>query len=396
MALARRALVLALLLLPFGPAAASAGSYDVWSCNLPDGTNLPVEGWTPQQYGTNAYTYNGCSHFVFDRDGGLAGGFKGDTHTGQNARWIFNAPADTMITRYTLWRVAHAVSSAYAFQDFTLSDEIPGSLDSRYLAEFCSVFVSCSSLGDGKDPLADGNRYNRANLQIRRITASMSCRVEDGGTHCDSSRDTGDFTIYSARVALEDLYRPEFSAAPSGSLLTTGVTLDGEKTISIAASDRGGGIEKLGIAVDGLLRQAQLADASSVRCRRPFSALRPCSPKAEATLVFDTAQLANGTHTIQAAVIDAGGNETRSDPVTVTTRNHSQPNGRGASRFVKLSAWLRSKRDAARTSAVVPYGSVRFAEGRLTDANGSPIAGACSPPRAGCSGPVRATSLPAP
>ena len=73
---------------------------------------------------------------------------------------------------------------------------------------------------------------------------------------------------------------------------------------------------------------------------------------------------------------DAAGNETRSDPVTVTTLNGSQPNGRGASRFVQLNAWLRSRRDARRRSAVVPYGSVRFAEGRLTDAAGSPIAGA--------------------
>src|SRR6478672_13486287 len=162
MALARRAVLLALLLVPFAPAAARAGSYDVWSCNLPDGTNLPVEGWSSQQYGTNAHTYNGCSEYVLDRDGGLSGVFDGDTHTGQNARWIFNAPADTMITRYTLWRVAHAVSSAYAFQDYTLSDEIPGSLDSRYLAEFCSVFVSCTGLGDSNVPLADGNRYDRA------------------------------------------------------------------------------------------------------------------------------------------------------------------------------------------------------------------------------------------
>ena len=50
---------------------------------------------------------------------------------------------------------------------------------------------------------------------------------------------------------------------------------------------------------------------------------------------------------IQASVTDAAGNETRSDPVTVTTRNGSRPNGRGASRFVKLSAWLRSRRTGA-------------------------------------------------
>jgi hypothetical protein len=75
-------------------------------------------------------------------------------------------------------------------------------------------------------------------------------------------------------------------------------------------------------------------------------------------------------------VTDAAGNETRSDPVSVTTLNGSQPNGRGASRFVKLRAWLRSKRDKPRRSAVVPYGSSRFAEGRLTDAGGHPISGA--------------------
>jgi hypothetical protein len=89
MALAAAA-ALALLLLPVLPAAARAGTYDVWSCNLPDGTNLPVKGWTPQQYGTNAYTSNRCSDSLFDRDGGLTAAFKGDTHSGQNARWIFN------------------------------------------------------------------------------------------------------------------------------------------------------------------------------------------------------------------------------------------------------------------------------------------------------------------
>jgi hypothetical protein len=60
----------------------------------------------------------------------------------------------------------------------------------------------------------------------------------------------------------------------------------------------------------------------------------------------------------------------------VTTRNGSRPNGRGASRFVKLAAWLRSRKAKQRASAVVPYGAVRTAEGRLTDAEGKPIAGA--------------------
>ena len=95
-----------------------------------------------------------------------------------------------------------------------------------------------------------------------------------------------------------------------------------------------------------------------------------------ATVAFDTATLRNGPHAIQASVTDAAGNETRSDPVVVTTRNGSRPNGRGASRFVQLAAWLRSRTAKRRASAVVPYGSVRTVDGRLTDADGRPIAGA--------------------
>jgi hypothetical protein len=334
MTITRGALLSVLLVAMVCPDSVEAASYEVWSCNLPDGTNLPVEGWAPERNGTNTATPNGCSDFYFERDGGLHAAFTGDTSGGQYAGWVFNAPTDTTISAYTLWRSAHTAASADAFQDYILTHDIPRTLDSRYLVEFCSPYVMCSGRGDASDPLANANRVQRSNLQIRRIHAFMSCDAINGQTRCDSSRDTGRFTLYSARVALEDPYRPELTGAPEGSLLVTGAPLEGEKAISFDARDRGGGIEQVGVAVDGELRLSRPADPKSTRCRRPFSALKPCSAAATATLVFDTAQLANGTHTVQAAVIDAAGNETRSDPVTVTTRNHSLPNGRGASRFV--------------------------------------------------------------
>ena len=131
------------------------------------------------------------------------------------------------------------------------------------------------------------------------------------------------------------------------------------------------------MAIDGVLRHVRPAiDPAASRCRRPFVALVPCPLSADTTIAFDTTTLPNGQHTVQASVTDAAGNETRSDPVVVTTRNGSRPNGRGASRFVKLAAWLRSRRAKRRSSAVVPYGSVRTVDGRLTDADGKPIAGA--------------------
>jgi hypothetical protein len=188
--------------------------------------------------------------------------------------------------------------------------------------------------------------------------------------------EAGRFDLYAARFGLADPHAPVLTGKPSGSLVAGAAPLEGEKTLAFAATDRGAGIETVAVAVDGRQRVTRLADPHATRCRRPFVALKPCPSTSDTTLTFDTAQLPNGTHTVQASVTDAAGNETRSDPVTVTTRNGSRPNGRGASRFVKLAAWLRTRRSARRSSAVVPYGSVRTAEGRLTDAAGAPIAGA--------------------
>ena len=87
---------------------------------------------------------------------------------------------------------------------------------------------------------------------------------------------------------------------------------------------------------------------------------------------------------------DAAGNETRSDPVNVTTRNGSQPNGRGASRFVKLGGLAALASATSRGSAaVVPYGAVRIAEGRLTDAGGHPDRRRRPAGRAAASEPAR-------
>ena len=41
-----RALLVALLAVTLWPAAARAGTYDVYACRLPDGSGAPAGGWT--------------------------------------------------------------------------------------------------------------------------------------------------------------------------------------------------------------------------------------------------------------------------------------------------------------------------------------------------------------
>ena len=351
----------AVLALGAVPAMGSARTYDVYSCTLPDGRPAPTEGWTAEVNGANARANNGCAS-SFGPHRALTASFYPDAAAGDTAGWVFTAPADTLISSYTLWRLARSsVDHGSNFQDYWLTQDMRFSFDTRYFAEWCSQFASCSSLGSSAgNHLATANRFQRSGLQIKVLNALLDCRVQETG-RCDSTEtgsrtDPGLIQIYSARLGLSDLHEPEFKQAPGGSLLQSTTPLEGEETISFGARDHGGGIERVGVVVDGQSRLQRPSDPNATRCRRPFTSLKPCPAATDNTLVFNTATLPNGPHAIQASVIDAAGNETRSDPVVVTTRNGSRPNGRGASRFVRLAAWLRSRRAKRRSSAVVPYG----------------------------------------
>jgi hypothetical protein len=51
----RYALPLVLSTIALSPALGEAASYDVWSCNLPNGSNLPVEGWVAEKRGAKSH-----------------------------------------------------------------------------------------------------------------------------------------------------------------------------------------------------------------------------------------------------------------------------------------------------------------------------------------------------
>ena len=213
---------------------------------------------------------------------------------------------------------------------------------------------------------------------------NASCLAATG--HLDGAR----VRIYCARVRAHRSLPPAHHDAAERLALATDAPLEGEKTHlastrpTAAAGSRGSASSSTAhrLSASPPIRQPRAA--------ADRSAPRPCPLGDGDTLAFDTATLPNGPHAVQASVTDAAGNETRSDPVTVTTLNGSQPNGRGASRFVKLSAWLRSRRDAA---AALRRGAVwlgplrRGAADRRERARRSPAR--CSMSRAACSGPAR-------
>jgi hypothetical protein len=377
MNLVRRALVLACLASAVAPSAGYAGTYDVHGCRTPDRRAAPTDGWQAETgYGAPAPSQT-CSSGIPAVPGALFAHLQGDTYKGASAGWVFTAPRDTRITAYTLWRSVRTAGTPQGgwYHDYALYHDASSGFDSRNLVDFCTPFTGCTGRGGGPDPLGVANRTQQSELDIARITLHLQCDAsvpKCGPTQAGYGR----LRLFASRIRLEDLRPPQFTQSPVGSLLAADAPLEGEKILTFAARDAGAGVEKIGIVVDGRSRLTRPGDPYATRCVRPFTATVPCPRAADAALAFDTAILTNGPHAIQASVTDAAGNETRSDPVVVTTRNGSRPNGQGASRFVRLSAWLRSRRTKRRASAVVPYGSVRRVDGRLTAADGKPIAGA--------------------
>jgi len=108
----------------------------------------------------------------------------------------------------------------------------------------------------------------------------------------------------------------------------------------------------------------------------------PCPATSSSQLSLDTTALANGPHRIQAAVVDAAGNQTLGSPIQVTVDNPAPPipaastnpaNGTNASDQAKLTARWSSTTNPTRTTA---YATPNRIAGRLTTPAGQPITGA--------------------
>ena len=103
------------------------------------------------------------------------------------------------------------------------------------------------------------------------------------------------FEVYRADVVVNDNTSP--SVSPAGSLWT-GSWISGAKTVTLNASDGADGIQRTDLNIDGhtVASQGHGCDYSSVT---------PCPTGVGDTFTFDTHQLSDGNHPIQAATYDA-------------------------------------------------------------------------------------------
>jgi hypothetical protein len=355
--------------------AARAGTYDVWSCQLPTGRPAPIAGWSGVASAAPPPSDH-CATFQ-----GMRAEFPGWTlPASAHVGWQFDAPPNTTIAGYELHRSARVgVGADGTSRSFALYHDLPRWEPTVYLIEFCtSVIQGCLVVGDpmSPDPMDPDNRVTRTGLGIRRLILRMECRGPNGPRDCSPTDPGGALTIGRARISLSDGAAPVL-APPSGSLLTTGAVLDGAQGVTASATDSGGGVARFAVAVDGNDVGYAPVDDQHPACRVPYVDLVPCPATVTKSFAFDTTAVANGAHAVQIVAIDSAGNRTASSPVNVWIANGAAPNGEGASRRARLVASFKSRqRRTGRTRATVPFGTSRAIRGRLTDARGAPIAGA--------------------
>ena len=157
---------------------AHAGTYDVYSCTLPDGKPAPINGWHAE---LDSAPGIGVSNSCLARPsaaptGALRGDIARPSDRGASAAWIFTPPKYTTIGNFTLYRTMHTPGRGGWFHDFSVSDGLRGPIDEDHYAEFCSLLISCGGRGVGRQrPFDPANRLSLADLQVPQLVAQLAC-----------------------------------------------------------------------------------------------------------------------------------------------------------------------------------------------------------------------------
>jgi hypothetical protein len=279
-----------------GPA--GAATYPVQTC-----VNGSLAGWSHFNFGEWSSWSNGCGV----PGAGMAAGI--DTAPGSSAGWRFSAPPDTDIAAFQVTRsFSLAPNRPYGTSVYVLAT---AGFGRDYVNWFPNYGGSLSSL-----PAAEG--FSGLTGQT-----SLSVHVDCGGGAACTGRSS--LVVYDAWVDLRDDDAPAITAA-SGTLLDSGAQ-KGTRAVSFSATDRGGGLARAQLLVDGQPAVDHTVDAGAASCSGPpYAAVVPCPLSASATLRLDTTRLAEGRHEAELVVWDATGvNRTRYGPFAFAVDNVPAP-----------------------------------------------------------------------
>jgi hypothetical protein len=376
-------IVLATLVSLIVVAPARAGTYDVYSCRLPDGSPAPTVGWAGfdsenAELGLSATASNTC-----DGGGGLTASIPSYEPVGMAAGWSFTAPPATTIEGFEIFRavrpgnLAQGGLEGYVASVGPWPPDVPGNgIDEQCLTGAGAIPLCEAGLGRPESALDQANRYQRQGLHAGRLTLGIGCwqRGSTGDPSCGASTQPN-MVVFAAKLTLRDDSAPTVDVG-----LAEGSRVRGVVRVPATAADQGAGLTEVALVVDGAEVGRGPVDDLPDTCRPPFVEPAPCPSQRALSLPLDSRAFADGVHVVQVVVFDAVGNRSLSAPASVVVANVTPldalspaigPNGRGATRFARLRAWLAGR--SRRTDRTLAYGVTTSVEGQLTTSDGAPI-----------------------
>jgi hypothetical protein len=347
------------------PATAHAETYSVHACRTPAGLAAPAAGWQGTRAGSAEAT-NGCAPSGLGV--ALVGPGPWDGGTGANQQ--FAAPPDTRITRIRMRRstTGLAPSAGQALGYYLRAD-------GRVL-EGCAPGPGSGCVGDFSGDVDAGG----LDAAVIRFNAGCGAFFPD---LCGGAPLRVDAAY--ATVTLRDTLAPSVS-----NIRVSGAEGASTKvTVGFDAADRGGGVYRRLVKVDGKLVAAEAvagdtcmdaapADADPYQFVAPVP--RPLSAPGQSVTV-DVGRLPAGEHVVEVLAEDAAGNTTPVyGPVTLPRLNadsvagvSSQAAAVQAALGARVHAYFQANGKRTLTSR---YGQRVVIRGNIRDANKRPVVGA--------------------
>jgi hypothetical protein len=316
MSLPRLAIPLAIIAaLLAWPQVAAAGSFTVHTCQTPTGRLTGDGGWTSD----GSTPVPGYDPGLIRRCAVSTGGTSLNLGTttlparaGSWRRWDFTAPAGTFIESYVLersfalgWPVVSGVANRpYLLQIWHDHDPGAGVLDFKVPSQAGATVVqpTWAQIGEG-------------GVSWKSLHVDLSCWVVAGTLDCGPY--PAHVTISRAQIGLRDEEAPDGFA--TGGTLAGSEPVRGVGSLSLHASDEGGGVYRVALAVDGDEVLRRIVGGAGGACAdvepgngdpHEFDTPQPCPLATDDVVEFDTATLRDGAHAVRVTVEDAGGDET--------------------------------------------------------------------------------------
>ncbi len=282
-----------LLTLALAPPPASAGTYTVHSCRLPNGAPTGAAGWKSRLSGFGTFANNTC-----ERGGALSAGFSayGDHLRPAGRPGTSRSPADlTVSNAFIFWRYArvhYAMSGrrqrrrpttgsdrrTRAMPPTRAGDSLPGRKWVPRAGSPSWTTPSTPQTAATHDPRTD---EPDANIELPH------CHLNCGRSGARLGARRGplpDLIIFAAQITMRDDLRSHHYPACAASL-SSGGDLRDTVSAEVFGADRGPGLRSAAIEVDGreVTRGTLPTDARAHVASR-YSNPRPCALQASARL----------------------------------------------------------------------------------------------------------------